>query len=664
MKTLPSSILLYTVDYGLAARITQAAAPCASVQVMNKQAELENWFARVGDAVLAVDLSAPDGFLLADAVCKKRPLSVVILLGTAETLTAAEQVEAFGSADIGANEHTLKNLIRQAAECYSLRLKNNVLEEELTLLKAQPASPPSAPHTESRAFSSVALQNFSRAQRSFGNLGNLFESIVEGLIATARVSRAGIFIKDENESAFIYQAGARCLAAVQELAIPLSSPFVQWLEMHSHLISRQTLPRMADPMNRALLQQMLDSLGAEIIIPLHAAGHIIGWIFVGTRATGIPFDIRDLEELTGLADHISSTLETAFHYEKTTLEKAVAETLLHAIPSGLIACDGSAEIQCFNTAAKEIVEPASEHIIGNRVEILGTAIAELLRSALDGDEKRDAVEWMDNRTHRILSAKTQRLFDGGECVGAMLMLRDVTAAKLLKDKEEQLERAEVWHEMASSLSHEIRNPLVAIKTFAQLLPERYDDDDFRSQFSTQVIAEVNRLNQLIEMVNGFANPPEPVFEPLDIRAPIAKAAKRIQTEWNRENLKLQLLADDPALKIRGAAAPLEECFYQLLLNAAENLGDKPDAKISVTVKEQNLENGGGNIRVVIADNGTGIADYMLEKAYSPFSTTKARGFGLGLPIAKRTVIAHSGQMDIQTSTAGTAVSILLPAIEG
>ena len=126
-------------------------------------------------------------------------------------------------------------------------------------------------------------------------------------------------------------ARTRCLGTTEQLTIQSNDPFVRWMELNTHLISRKTLLNITDPEEREMLKQMLDALGAEIIIPLYASGRIKGWIFIGQRSTGIPFEVGDLEDLTTLADHISTTLEKALQYEETALQKALAETLLHSI---------------------------------------------------------------------------------------------------------------------------------------------------------------------------------------------------------------------------------------------------------------------------------------------------------------------------------------------
>ncbi|MDF7798145.1 ATP-binding protein [Pontiellaceae bacterium B1224] len=660
MKTMPSC-LLYSRDEELVSRLIRITTSISAIHPIDEQNDLEQWFRQFGDTVLLADLRAPNCL---DAIAELRteyPTSIFIMLGAerSDPMLAAQLLDPYATCALEPDRREFQALVKQAIECLLLRQKNRVLEDELAALNARKVEH----RPEPRTLFSAPLRNFSKAQRNFDNVEMLFESVVEGLVATARVSRAGIFIQPDPHSEYAFEAGTRCLAATEKLTLHPTNPFVRWLEMNTHLISRKTLENIVAPDERAMLKQMLDSLGAEIIIPLYATGCIKGWIFVGQRSTGIPFDVADLEDLTGLADHISTTLEKAFQYEETALQKALAETVLHSIPFGIVACDENAVIRWFNSSANEILQPSESVIIGERAEILGSRIADLFHRALANDSAYDIRDWTDPRTKLTVSAETRCLTDKGLCVGAMIMIRDITGAKLLQEKEDQLERASFWNELASSMSHEIRNPLVAIKTFSQLLPQRYEDPDFRSEFSEQVTAEVDQLNHIIDKINEFANPPKPVFQPLDVRKPIEFAVTRIQNELDHDNLKIHLSADDSLLTINGDASSLEESIYHLLKNAAENLANKPGSRINVTVKGRSPDKGTGNIYIMITDNGSGIHESVRDKVYSPFSTIKARGLGLGIPIAKRAVIDHNGQIDIDTSSGGTTVSIILPTLE-
>ncbi len=659
MKTLPSC-LLYSRDEALTTRLIRMAASTAAIQPIDEQADLEQWLHQFGDTVLLADLRAPNCLDVLLDIHRERPGTVLLVLGTdrSDPMLAAEMLEPFAVVSLEPDRRDFQPLLKRAIECQMLRQKTQLLEDELAKLNARRVEP----RPEPRTLFSAPLRNFSSAQRNFDNVDALFDSVVEGLVATARVSRAGIFIQPDPHAAYIYQAGTRCLASTEKLVIAPDHPFIRWLEMNTHLVSRKTLDNVPAPEERAMLKKMLDALGAEIIIPLYAAGRIKGWIFVGQRSTGIPFDLADLEDLTGLADHISTTLEKAFQYEETALQKALAETVLHTIPFGIVACDENAVIRWFNSAAHEILRPREQQVIGGKVETLGSRMADLFHRTLQNRMNADIEEWTDPRTKLTIAVETRALNDLNNCVGAMMMIRDVTGAKLLQEKEDQLERAAFWNELAASMSHEIRNPLVAIKTFSQMLPQRYEDPDFRADFSKEVNYEVDRLNQIVDKINEFAHPPKPVFVPLDIRQPVEHAVTRIQKELDHDNLKIHLSADDTALMISGDSASLEECVYHLLKNATENLQNKPGSRISVTAKGRSPNKESGSLYLVITDNGSGIDESVRDKVFSPFSTVKARGLGLGLPIAKRVVIDHSGQIDIDTSSGGTTVTIILPAL--
>ncbi len=97
------------------------------------------------------------------------------------------------------------------------------------------------------------------------------------------------------------------------------------------------------------------AVGAEVIVPLQARGRVSGWLFFGHRLTGQPFDYQSLEALMILGDHVSTVLENALLNEEVTLQKTLAETLLAAIPPGIIASDEDAIIRWCNPSAESIL---------------------------------------------------------------------------------------------------------------------------------------------------------------------------------------------------------------------------------------------------------------------------------------------------------------------
>src|SRR5205823_12100159 len=133
--------------------------------------------------------------------------------------------------------------------------------------------------------------------------------------------------------------------------------------------------------------------------------------------------------------------------------------------------------------------------------------------------------------------------------GAVAVIQELTAEKSLREKQDLLERAAFWSDLAASMSHEIRNPLVAIKTFAQLLPERFEDPDFRKDFNEIVVQEIDRLDKIISQINNFAHPCELVMKPVDVRSSVKKAIElaRVRVAKNGVDVDTTLPSDLPRI---------------------------------------------------------------------------------------------------------------------
>ncbi|PYK31837.1 MAG: hypothetical protein DME57_02220, partial [Verrucomicrobia bacterium] len=385
-------------------------------------------------------------------------------------------------------------------------------------------------------------------------------------------------------------------------------------------------------------------------------------IFFGNRVTGRPFEDRDLEGLTTLAEHVSTIFENALLYEEATVQKSLAETLLKSIPPGIVAIDENASVRWFNPPAEKILGVASADILNKPVERVGNRLAGLLRETLESRTPPAPQRWIDSNTRRSLSIETRQLASNGEPLGAVAVIQDMTTQEALREKQALLDRATFWTDLAASMSHEIRNPLVAIKTFAQLLPERFDDADFRKEFNEIVVSEIDRLDKIITQINNFAHPPELILKPIDVRAPVKKGVEIARARYGF-NGKIELETSLPGNlpPVMGDEGALAEAFAHLLANAAEASADRTNPRITLTVKPLRQGRERDAVVVTVRDNGSGIAPEIKDKIFSPFCTTKPRGMGLGLPIVKRTVFEHHGRVEVDSSSRGTEVSVLLPA---
>ncbi|HJT45176.1 MAG TPA: ATP-binding protein, partial [Chthoniobacterales bacterium] len=244
---------------------------------------------------------------------------------------------------------------------------------------------------------------------------------------------------------------------------------------------------------------------------------------------------------------------------------------------------------------------------------------------------------------------------------AVAVINDLTAEETVRERQALVDRAAFWTDLAASMSHEIRNPLVAIKTFAQLLPERFEDADFRKEFNQIVVQEIDRLDRIITQINNFAHPAELVLKSIDVRAPVKKGLEIARSRLGiNGKVEIETVMPNDLPRVLGDEGALAEAFAHLVANAAEASADRNKPRITLSAKPVREGQKSSAVIVTVRDNGPGIAADIKEKIFSPFCTTKPRGMGLGLPIVKRTVFDHHGRVEVDSTSKGTLVSVVLP----
>ncbi len=654
MSALPVSII-YTQDGVLLQRIRGYLHSRSAVRHVSDPSEIEMLLRQHHDTLLFVDLRAVDCMVVLPELIKEFPDMVIIALGAARSDPGLRAVSvgiyALESGEV--DRLRLQTLFDQAQAHLRLQQENRVLKETLHR--------PAAPVAASRENIAPSLYHFSSAFRRFDNIGIMLESIVEGVASCARVSRVAVFSITPAEM-YRFRAGIKCMEDTRTLEFKKTHPFVQWLQIHAHSISRSMLRHIETMEERLLLEKTLDLAGAEAILPLFGRERLIGWLCIGRSSSGAPFEQRDIEELTLLAEHVSVTIENSLLHESIAIQKALAENLLQAIPVGIIATGSDGAVRWFNSGAETLLNVVATEIIGRPIERLSSYIASLLNRCMAGEKAVGPVEWTEPRTRRGLSIQIRRLQQNGQCMGAMAVLNDLTEERILREKQNNLERASFWNELATAISHEVRNPLVAISTFSQLLPERYADEEFRTQFRDLTTQEVARLNGMIDQLDEYANPSKLEFAPVNAGELLETALCKVRSS-NVAVHEVRVEVESGLPSIEGDIDVLADSIARLLYNTFAAVEGISQPCIVLKAFAGKIGTGRPAVIIEVRDNGTGIPVELREKVFSPFCTTKARGVGLGLPIVRRTMIDHGGLVTFESGETGTVVRLSLPALD-
>jgi len=246
----------------------------------------------------------------------------------------------------------------------------------------------------------------------------------------------------------------------------------------------------------------------------------------------------------------------------------------------------------------------------------------------------------------------ERMADPVSTLGAAVRMR------ALDQEVRRLDRLSSLGELVTEILHEIRNPLVSVKTFLQLLPGRADDPEFTGEFRAVALEELQRIERLIEAVVQHARPPA---------APAASEGTEVGDclESLAGLLRHRAMERDVTLETRvtGAlprVAMSEDGLRQLLLNLALNAIDAAKGGGRVLIEAAAGEDG---VELCVSDDGPGVPVELRERVFEPFFSTRRNGAGgLGLAISRRLVSEAGGQLGVDdAATGGARFRARLPA---
>jgi signal transduction histidine kinase len=252
----------------------------------------------------------------------------------------------------------------------------------------------------------------------------------------------------------------------------------------------------------------------------------------------------------------------------------------------------------------------------------------------------------------------------GILLGAIALFSDLTEMKKLEMEKWKAEKLAYIGTLAASVAHEIKNPLVSIKTLAQLLPDRHGDSEFRTHFSQIALKEVDRIDLLVsQMLDLKGNNSPTHFEILLVEEIVEEILLLLSEPIQRQKIRVERKYRSSPYATWGDRLQLKQAFWNVILNSIQAM----ETGGVLTVCTECSGNGGDSeekLILRISDTGNGIPEDHLGKIFDPFFTTKQKGTGLGLSICYKIIADHRGQIQVESRPSqGTSLCIHLPAIK-
>ncbi len=219
----------------------------------------------------------------------------------------------------------------------------------------------------------------------------------------------------------------------------------------------------------------------------------------------------------------------------------------------------------------------------------------------------------------------------------------------------QSEKLSALGELAASVAHEVKNPMVGIVGFAQLGQETIDPKEVQEYFRL-IEEDAFRANRILQRVLEFARPPEVALHPVSLNEVVEGALQLCQHQLQMGGAKVEVKLEQGLPLIKGNSNQLRQVMLNVLLNAGQAMEDSAVRKVTVTTGTS----ADGKVEVRVSDTGPGVSDEVKDTLFRPFVTTKraGQGTGLGLSVSRSIMEAHGGSIRVE-SIAGAGATFII-----
>jgi two-component system sensor histidine kinase HydH len=246
-----------------------------------------------------------------------------------------------------------------------------------------------------------------------------------------------------------------------------------------------------------------------------------------------------------------------------------------------------------------------------------------------------------------------------------LIVNDLAPAMELERRLRQLERLANVGTLSASMAHEIRNALVAVRTFTELLLEANRE----AELAVLARREIERIDLIVARMLKFSSPVRSTASAVSLHETLEHSLRLVQRRLEEKSINVNRLFEAAPGLVQGEDIQLQQAFLNLFLNALDAM--EPNGTLTVTTRPivppaapaaWRPGPGSGQIVVTVQDTGAGISPDNLARLFEPFFTTKPNGTGLGLSITRRIIHEHQGEISVQSQPGkGTVFKVVLPA---
>ena len=513
-----------------------------------------------------------------------------------------------------------------------------------------------------------ALVSFARELNSDLDLARLSQRLVTRVRDTLGVDKIAVFLLDPSVEGDRFQAVAS--EGFGDARIPL-------IRRDTPLGARLTAGQMAVPEESSPRRHAGDEAGEwrEVglyhFVPCVSKDLTIAVIAAGRRAFGEPLSSDDITLLGAVAGQAAAALDNARLYGQLSAKAEEIERLhqfsdsvVESLSDGLMVVDLDDRVLRWNRRAEALAGLERGKAIGRRLgAIFSKPFVDTLQAARRESPGGAALYRVpltttrgDDRKMMLVNLAIAPLRTEGAQAGWIIVLEDVTDRANLEEQLRLSEKMAAIGLLAAGVAHEVNTPLTGISSFTQMLLERSEPADPKTQLLEKIEQQTFRAAKIVNSLLNLARPSGGETGAVDLNAVIGDILSLLEHQLKMSHVQVCRGLSASPVVVSGVEYKLQQVFLNLFLNARDAM--PKGGSLSVTTRVD-----GANAIVEVSDTGAGIPAEHLARIYDPFFTTKpeGRGTGLGLSVTYGIVQEHGGSLTCDSEVGrGTRFTLVLP----
>lgn len=593
--------------------------------------------------------------LAAVAALTSRPFLVALLGPDDPVPPGADRCDLALPRDLP--DAALRLAIEQGLRTRRLELEVASLRRERMRREAVAPPAPANGYGSPTAMGTV-LKELGKLLAAHFDIDRVVEFFLDAIAELVRPGRAALLLVDDEHR--YRPRGFRGLDPdrAERLRLESGEGLADWFRQHVRLAVRAELEREPEWLEAA---RELALLGGEVAVPLWVQAKLVGILVLGPRVTGQPYGSEDLERLFTLASQVAMAVEDIALFNTVRAQHSFIEQVLTHLQSGAITIDTVGRVTRFNRRAEQILELSLGDVLGQDLRVLPSPLGDLLHETMRGGRELRLAELELPRRQVTLEVSTSRIVDAtGTACGAVMLLDDPTPRHKLHRERQAGQTLDLLNRVLLRLTDEIKNPLVSIYTFLELLPHRYEDPEFRNTFLSVVGKDTQRLISLVDKLITLAGDRDYKVDFCDLRQVLHNALEEFSVPLERsreprdaglfllqvpertDHLTAVLYAPQEGLVVKIDREQLIKAIGYLIRFLADRVD--PDGRMAIHL--QASPDDPSRVRLSLTGRPANLSTLEREHLFSPLAFASDRLLDVGPGVTQKIVEAHGGTLTL------------------